>query len=655
MADSDAEAMDDDERAIELESIAAIFPEMVLSPDSPYKASLEIPVSPATSVEVLFQSVSVPTSAARHFSLDPQQHENVVPKIPRSSNESRAVDQPQSQDVHGLAHLPPLTLQINLPHGYPAKAPPRVELTCTPPWLPESIAASLKNASTRLWEEQGGGPVIFTYIDHLQQSAEGCFGLKTERQQPLIVSDEFRTALLEFDLQTKRKIFDSRTFDCGICLEPKKGDFCHQMLHCAHVFCVDCLQETFGKAITEGDVGSVRCLEPGCGKDSKWQAGNQPPASASGGQKRRKPDLTLHPTELLQIPLLEAQVQRYIYLKRKKKLESDRRTVYCPRTWCQGAARSKKFPKPSDPLHDVEEVASDSDAEARSEPQTTPKTSSKLPPPMVDRLSICEDCNYAFCAVCRRGWHGELICYRQNDDGSIEAEPTKEDKASTEYIAQRCTACPTCDAPCLKTMGCNHMICFRCGTHFCYLCSSYLMEDDPYKHFNTPGHPCYFRLWELEEGVEGEARADAAVPPRDRNAVNEPNLDDHTDNDLVSSDDDDLPIERLALVVPAVPPQAQRAGGQIHNRRRGVTEQRPRQGNAQRGRGARGQQGAVRGNARQENGAAQPQPAGRRHRANIQRRQDLMQRDDVSDSDSTENEVPLRFPRPLGGPVEVVP
>ncbi len=44
------------------------------------------------------------------------------------------------------------------------------------------------------------------------------------------------------------------------------------------------------------------------------------------------------------------------------------------------------------------------------------------------------------------------------------------------------------------------MVCSRCQSHFCYLCSSWLDSSNPYKHYNTPESSCYLRLWELEEG-----------------------------------------------------------------------------------------------------------------------------------------------------------
>ena len=79
-------------------------------------------------------------------------------------------------------------------------------------------------------------------------------------------------------------------------------------------------------------------------------------------------------------------------------------------------------------------------------------------------------------------------------------ELTEEDKASLEYLLLHTTPCPTCAAPAQKTHGCNHMICFKCHSHFCYLCSAWLSPANPYKHYNEETTGCYMRLWELEGG-----------------------------------------------------------------------------------------------------------------------------------------------------------
>jgi E3 ubiquitin-protein ligase RNF14 len=251
------------------------------------------------------------------------------------------------------------------------------------------------------------------------------------------------------------------------------------MIDCGHVFCVQCLQDFYNNAINEGDLSMVRCLDPDCAKE-------RAEAQVSAG-KTRKPRTNLSPSELLQIPLEHEVVTRYVKLKHKADLESDKNTIYCPRKWCQGAARSKKHRKPVG----LEIDSSDEESDAEDKGQKKEFVSGK------DLLSVCEDCSFAFCSRCYQGWHGEFkVCAPKRDKGEL----TEEDKASMEYLQLHTTPCPTCAAPAQKTHGCNHMICFKCRSHFCYLCSAWLSPANPYQHYNTEQKPCYMRLWELEEG-----------------------------------------------------------------------------------------------------------------------------------------------------------
>lgn len=261
-------------------------------------------------------------------------------------------------------------------------------------------------------------------------------------------------------------------------VDPKKGTVCHKMNDCGHVFCRRCLQDFYNNAITEGDLVSVKCLDPSCAKER------------AAVQARKKPKLQLGPSELLQIPLEHEIVARYVKLKHKADLESDKNTIYCPRKWCQGAARSKKHRKPNG----LEDDDSEDEAEDEvSKPGDFAKGK--------DLLAVCEDCAFAFCSRCYQGWHGEFtVCIPQTTTG----EMTEEDKASLEYLKLHSTPCPTCASRAQKTHGCNHMICFKCNSHFCYLCSAWLDASNPYKHYNEERTQCYMRLWELEEG-DGDA------------------------------------------------------------------------------------------------------------------------------------------------------
>lgn len=516
---ADCESAEDD-RSIELSSIAAIYPEITIDPAFPFKATLEIPVALPSPAHVCFQQ---PLDVGLSAALTP----------PTSVDGSKAdLDPPAAREVHNLSHLPPLGLEIELPHGYPSEKPPTVRLSIHPPWLSASVLAKLSDDCKRLWEDCGKDMVVFTYIDHLQQLAETAFGIQDTPGGEVSLSRDLKIALLDFNSKADREKFEKETFECGVCLEPKKGVNCHRLLRCSHVFCIPCLQDFYNTCITEGDVDSVKCLAPDC-----EQTATPKPPLASGGQtpRRKKRDRALGPSELLQIPLAPETVQRYVFLKRKKKIEADKTTVYCPRQWCQGAARSKRHPKPTDPMADDPDSSEEEDGFA-----FDPLGAEDQLPPVAERVAICEDCNYAFCSVCKKGWHGELVrCFPRR-----KAEQSEEEKATEQYLRLYTSPCPTCNVPCQKRMGCNHMRCFQCDTHFCYLCSHWLSADNPYRHFNDTKSGCYNRLWDLEggdglnpDGAEALHRIPEALLVFD-------DEDDHLSADE-SSDDDDNDDEDL--------------------------------------------------------------------------------------------------------------
>lgn len=460
MTDEDSE----DERDIELSSIAAIFPELELGDKQNHAATLSLDITPAN-----------PVSITQKLELEDTH-------IPIT--------------VNLLRHLPPLELSIQLPKGYPEDQPPNFVLNSSSSWIPESTIDRLTREGHSLWEEYGKSQVVYAYIDFLQQEAERAFGLGQDVAQPLLVSATQREKLLQFDRDAAQKRFNDETFECGVCLEPKKGSACYKLRRCGHVFCVSCLQDFYNSAIAEGDVSAVKCLDTECGVKN---------LNAAARRSKKRP--TLHPTELLKIPLEEGQVQRYMELKTKKKLESDKSTIYCPRTWCQGPARSPKYKKYNvkDDLADFPE--SDSEDEATSDATSAPSIPAAN---STDRLTICSHCAFAFCRRCFKSWHGDLTFCLPPPSTIM----TAEEKASYDYIRLHTSPCPTCGSPCQKTHGCNHMSCPTCKSHFCYLCSAWLQPQDPYIHFNTIGAPCYMRLWDLEEGDDGTGGVGGFGGPR---------------------------------------------------------------------------------------------------------------------------------------------
>ena len=60
-----------------------------------------------------------------------------------------------------ISHLLPLTMQITLPSGYPAHESPQYQLEAA--WLSPAQLYVLQEQLQRLWEEQAGMPVLYTW------------------------------------------------------------------------------------------------------------------------------------------------------------------------------------------------------------------------------------------------------------------------------------------------------------------------------------------------------------------------------------------------------------------------------------------------------------------------------------------------------------
>lgn len=439
-------------REEELTSLSSIFPEIIVQGCE--SASIDLPVSPSSPLLIRF--VPPPTLSE-----------------PVANGDGAAAY--IERDLH-LSHLPALKLKIDLPDGYPSEKPPTAHLATDHDWLPATKLRELEKQIVDLWDDYGRCQIIFAYIDFLQVDAERGFDLDQSPSGCLTLPNTLEQPLINFDKAAKLAIFNAGTYDCGVCLERKSGESCYQLERCGHVFCRQCLHDFFNDAIKEGNVAAVKCLEPSCGKDLP-------------GPRARRTQRPLHPRELLAMGMEEPTVRHYVEMKRKKRLESDKNTIYCPREHCQHPARNAKFPPIPADLNDYPE--SDSDSES---PDAQAPNSSKPSSDSDERLAVCENpkCKLAFCRVCFKSWHGSFERCRPRDPNELSAE----DKASYEFIAENTTSCPECASPVEKTEGCNHMTCVQCGGHFCYLCGGWVDPGNPYRHFNSPGTQCDQRLFD---------------------------------------------------------------------------------------------------------------------------------------------------------------
>ncbi|KAL1656920.1 hypothetical protein SLS61_000716 [Didymella pomorum] len=98
---------------------------------------------------------------------------------------------------------------------------------------------------------------------------------------------------------------------------------------------------------------------------------------------------------------------------------------------------------------------------------------------------VCVGCHRSFC-ILHDGLHGDNeTCkeYEYRLSGQKDRdERKKEDEASEEAVKSLAKKCPhkKCGAPIEKNGGCNHITCWKCRGHFCYVCLG--------KNWNECGH-----------------------------------------------------------------------------------------------------------------------------------------------------------------------
>jgi E3 ubiquitin-protein ligase RNF14 len=405
------------EQEEELLALQAIFPEeLKLCPGTRYPIQIELRIT--TSVPVAIQ-------------------------LPQSSlmDDFSKVEQSNAK----ISHLPPLYMVFQLPVEYPLESPPDVKLSTQHDWLSEAHLKELEQEVIRLWEETGRTPILYSYIAYLMEASNDLFGLAAST---LNLPGALATVLVDYDKSTACHIFQQSTFTCGICLEVLKGSACHQLQHCSHVFCVSCLEECYSSAIKEGNINNVKCVDPGCGQGSKM----------------------LSPKELSMIPVEKAVVKRYYDLRRKRLMGKDPETVWCPRPWCSGAAKSKNYPVIQ--LHELEkiqEIWERYDVLEEKKRSSGPVVKNVIwdgeyepPPAKISEQVVCERCNFAFCRACLISWHGP---YGNCDPPRDKYERSRQELRS-KLVVQKCSVCPGCKAPYEKISGCLHMKCTNCGVLF---------------------------------------------------------------------------------------------------------------------------------------------------------------------------------------------
>lgn len=318
--------------------------------------------------------------------------------------------------------------------------------------------------------------VLFTWVNFLVEESLEFLGVSTSNPEAYCLKVEVKqkavsgalsdhcgsqdgacvrllTAMQQYDEDQRAITFKQNYHDCNVCFSSKLGSDSIQFFPCRHSFCAECATAYFEVQIREGDVKSLRCMDPDCASEAR-------PDQVEG----------LVSKELY---------SRYDSLLLQKYLESSEDIVVCPARICQSPV--------------VKDGGSSNMA-------SCPKC----------RLVFCVLCRRTWhgvspCDLGNAKRHQIVKQYREGTQEQRDALTKQygplvkrymEESISEEWLDENSKACPTCGCHIQKTEGCNKMTCTRCRNHFCWMCLAKLNRGDPYKHFSDRKTDCYNRLFD---------------------------------------------------------------------------------------------------------------------------------------------------------------
>ncbi|KAJ7316366.1 hypothetical protein JRQ81_002528 [Phrynocephalus forsythii] len=408
---------------------------------------------------------------------------------------------PSSNFECTLCFLPPVVLNFEFPEDYPSASPPAFTLSSK--WLSRAQLSVLCKRLDQLWEENRGSVVLFAWIQFLKEEtlaylnicspyeAELCgVGPKTGKNGAhegdaggaggAVAAGAAGggqeegldgRAVQDVDSLSSliREILD---FD-----QAQKEKCFNSQMHPCNI----CLSEKLGsECMYFLDCRHVYCRA--CLKDYFELQIKEGQVHSLKCPEPKCPSVAT-PGQVKE--LVEEQLfARYDRLLLQSSLDMMTDVVYCPRSWCQSPVMQ--------------------------EPSST--------------MGICPRCNYAFCTLCNKTYHGVSPCkvtadklldlreeYLEADElskqflekryGKRVIEKALEEMESHDWLEKNSRLCPSCGTPIEKLDGCNKMTCTACRHYFCWICMRSLSKATPYTHFQDPASPCFNRLF---YGLENE-------------------------------------------------------------------------------------------------------------------------------------------------------
>ncbi|TKY70041.1 E3 ubiquitin-protein ligase RNF14 [Spatholobus suberectus] len=426
-----------------------------------------------------------------------------------------------------VQYLPPIVLTCLLPKSYPSHQPPI--FTISVKWLEPRKILSLCSKLDSVWAEQQGQEVIYPWVEWLHGSSLSHLGFDEEIiigpygmncvQDKRVVSgaesiDVDILFLRSYNDQRHNENFLKELHECNICFSEYAGtEFIR--LPCKHFFCLKCLQTFAQIHVKEGTVSNLQCPEAKC-------AVMIPP----GLLKHLLDDTDYERWESMMLERTLASMSDVVYCPRCETpcIEDEDQHAQCPKcyfSFCTLCRERRHVGIACMTLDMKLQILQDrqnlsqlkADQKRREREKINEMLSmkeihrdSKLCPSCDMAISRTEGCNKMKCGNCE-----QYFCYRCNKaidasdpyghfrDGSCELFPQEMveswherinhrqvvGQVQAELFPQRGLACPNCRQFNAKIGNNNHLFCWACQSHYCYLCKEIVRRST--KHYGPKG------------------------------------------------------------------------------------------------------------------------------------------------------------------------